>query len=119
MAFVAIGLQPETRGAISALERAAAAAGFRMILTSGFRDKAKQLELVRSGRAITPALPGRSTHNYGLAFDAVAPGHQEELGQLAERLGLFWGGRFRTPDPVHFQLVTFADWAWAIQEFRL
>ncbi|SRR5713101_3585981 len=121
MAFVAIGLHPETREKIVALQRAAREIGARLILTSGFRDIKKQADLVRTGRAITPARPGASTHNYGLAFDAVVEpaALTEAVGRLAPLVGLEWGGRFRHPDPVHYQIVYSSDWQRWVRENNL
>jgi len=121
MPFVAVGLHPETRQKIVALQRAARGIGARLILTSGFRDLKKQAELMRTGRAITPARPGASTHNYGLAFDAVVEPRslQEAVGALAPSVGLEWGGRFHRPDPVHFQIVYSRDWQRWVAENRL
>ena len=118
MAFKSMGLDPVTSKGIELLKVAARKRGLTFILTSGFRSFTEQAELIRSGRAITPAAPGRSTHNYGYAFDAVVPQglnspQQRALGQIGEALGLSWGGRFR--DPVHFQVVTPQDWARALQ----
>lgn len=108
MAVVYTGLHPVTLRAIEILSVLARRNRMPFRVTSAFRDLRKQAELVRSGRAITPAAPGRSTHNYGLAFDAVSFGHQLELAELGTALGLVWGG---PTDPVHFQIVTQADWA--------
>lgn len=112
---MAIGLHPITVKGIEMLKGAARKRGLRLVLTSGFRDLAKQAELIKSGRAITPAAPGYSTHNYGFAFDAVAsdPTRQTELGLLAESIGLSWGGRFN--DPPHFQILTSAEWKQALR----
>lgn len=50
----------------------------------------------------TPAPPGRSFHNYGLAFDLSAPLVELRwLGKVWEAWGGKWGGE---RDPVHFQV---------------
>lgn len=70
--------------------------GKRFVLTSGDRSCARQLEL--SG--------ANSYHLVGEAFDAqLQPYNREQqaqLGQLAERFGFRWGGRFKPYDDVHF-----------------
>lgn len=118
MPFVATGLHVETQRKIAALQKAARTIGARLILTSGFRDLKTQANLIASGRAITPALPGHSTHNYGLAFDAVVePAHlTDAVGRLAPSVGLEWGGKFARQDPVHYQIVYSRDWVrWVAQ----
>ena len=116
MAFVAMGLHQWTRQGISLLQDAARQRGIHTTLTSGFRSNSDQARLIASGKGITPAAPGRSTHNYGFAFDIVTtdPSRQTELGLLGEQLGLTWGGRFR--DPVHFQIVTTSWWRAALRQ---
>lgn len=113
MAVLYSGLHPLTRWGINELKKQARARGMKMVVTSAVRTLKKQEELIRSGRAITPALPGRSTHNYGLSFDAIVidRSRQGELGQLGESIGLWWGGRFGANDPVHFQVLSPALWA--------
>ena len=82
----------------------------RLVVTSGFRDSMKQAQLyerwVSGASAIPAAPPGRSLHNYGLAFDLARLGVDpfEDpllvwLGSLWSQLGGVHGGR---TDPVHF-----------------
>ena len=75
--------------------------------------------IVPRGPIVTKALPGRSWHNYGLAFDVLTLVHgrpdvrydrgaaddwYDEMGAIGERLGLEWGGRWeRMVDAPHFQ----------------
>jgi len=74
------------------------------------------------GCRITNARGGYSYHNYGLAFDVAVLDRgtlswidgvdvndndisdYEEIGNLGERLGLEWGGRWKFADMPHFQL---------------
>jgi len=86
----------------------ARASGFGVRVTSGFRSMAEQqrlYDLRQAGSHPLPvAPPGRSFHNYGLAFDAVVeypPGGQAALGRFWESLGGRWGG---DRDPVHFSI---------------
>lgn len=95
--------------------------GVRIRITSTFRSRRKQLALYRQREhsVLPAAAPGRSTHEYGLAFDAVSVDRdaQEWLGRLGESVGLIWGGRFRRPDPVHFQVVHPDVWqAWLTEQ---
>ena len=95
-------------------------------LNSGYRDFTDQLNKRerwdagnRTGLAVKPAAPGRSLHQYGLAID-MNPVHEdgttimakdsddiwEATGiiDIADRLGLRWGGRFSNRDAIHFDL---------------
>ena len=80
-----------------------------LIVTASRRTGAQQRELVRTGRSKTL----RSRHLTGEAFDVDVHGFAREsvprwwwygLGQLAEPLGLRWGGNFKGFwDPGHFE----------------
>ena len=80
----------------------------------------KQNQLTHDPKAFTPASPGTSLHEAGRAFDVnyssyVRP-KNDQTGQLeidasdlfkrivhnAKKSGLYWGGDFCNPDPVHF-----------------
>jgi len=83
----------------------------RLVVTSAFRSNAKQSQLYEAynrGESLIPAAPpGRSLHNFGLAFDLARLGKDPLtdpllawLGALWEAVGGQWGG---IRDPVHFQ----------------
>jgi peptidoglycan L-alanyl-D-glutamate endopeptidase CwlK len=67
---------------------------------------------------VTSARGGESWHNFRLAYDIVAfdsrrryvtDGSDQRylrIGEIGERLGLQWGGRWRKPDVSHFQLTS-------------
>jgi len=82
----------------------------RLVVTSGFRDMAKQKTLhdrwLRGESRIPAASPGRSLHNYGLAFDLARLGVDPFRDPLLEWLGSLWshvGGVYgQAADPVHF-----------------
>ena len=82
----------------------------RLVVTSGFRDMKKQAELYErwvSGLSEIPAAPpGRSLHNYGLAFDLARLGVDPFEDQLLVWLASLWSRVGGIPggvtDPVHF-----------------
>ena len=91
--------------------------GWEMIITSGYRDFAKQASLKRQNPKNARA--GYSEHNYGIALDMVAKKDGERLykssskgkwletgiPQIAKSMGFRWGGDFANyHDPVHFGL---------------
>jgi hypothetical protein len=79
--------------------------GIRVTVTSTRRSMGEQQRLYdrwKAGLSKYPAAkPGSSTHGLGLAFDlALDPPVYRAAGELWERLGFTWGGRFS--DPIHF-----------------
>lgn len=109
-------LHPVTATAIELLQREARRRGLPMRVTSTYRSIANQRALWlrwlnHDPRVITPAKPGLSTHNYGLGFDAVSPGRQNELIALGRSIGL----ATIPTDPVHFQILDPADWQAALR----
>lgn len=108
------GLHDVTAKQLGLLRELANYYGVRFDVTSGFRSIATQTELYRRRAAglhpLPVAVPGTSTHNYGLAFDAVAraPSSQADLVALAQAIGLVWAG---PRDPVHFQVIRQDDWS--------
>ena len=100
--------------------------GISIVLTQTLRTFAEQDVIyaqgrTKPGRIVTNARGGESYHNYGLAFDVavkskygltwdeladtnddlVADYHQ--VGEIAEELGLEWGGRWKFRDIPHYQ----------------
>lgn len=79
-------------------------------ITSGLRDPQKQLNMQlrwdqgnRAGLVTRPA--SRSWHTIGRAIDVDTSAQAFELyTAMMERQGARWGGRFRSTDPVHFDL---------------
>lgn len=74
-------------------------------VTSVRRSWWEQYKLYRrflAGRSSFPAKPpGTSYHEYGRAFDMVAPERTlRRLGALWQRMGGRWGGE---SDPIHFE----------------
>lgn len=57
----------------------------------------------RAGLTVRPAATSR--HSSGKAADVTHGGRHAEFGEIVERHGLKWGGRFSTPDWNHVE-----DW---------
>jgi len=99
------GLQPFMQPYAEWLLSVAPYAGARTArVTSVLRSRAQQQLLYRNwldGRSSFPAAPpGRSKHEYGLAFDMVT-----EPFSALHTLGGWWiraGGEWSKTDPIHF-----------------
>ncbi len=120
---VLAGVAPATLAAARALADLASAHGADITITSGLRTRTHQAQLYADSLAnahaglpfLPAALPGRSLHERGAAFDIAvlrpATGLTAEetyklLADLAPTLGLRPGYYFRTvSDPVHFELA--------------
>lgn len=86
----------------------------KIVIAEAYRSQARQNRLYKKGAATTTVR--KSKHTEGLAADiyfvdktgAIIPygkAPYDELGTIAESVGLCWGGRWKTPfDPGHFQL---------------
>lgn len=96
------GLHPALIPGAAALFNAATAAGLRPRLTSVRRSRTQQEVLysryLRGLSRLPAAPPGRSMHEYGLAWDMVA----DDLERIG-RTWISWGGEWFPSDPVHFQ----------------
>lgn len=80
--------------------------GIQITAREGYRTLAGQAAAVRSRGLYTQggfaAAPGKSFHNWGFALDVqISPQRWDEFGEVAEGLGLRWGGRFKQPEPWH------------------
>lgn len=96
------GLRPHFRPWAEGLLRVARLYELSPHVTSGFRSVEKQRRLyekyLRGEHPLPVAPPGKSMHNYGLAFDMISD-NNPWLGKVWE----FWGGRYGGQrDPVHF-----------------
>lgn len=91
--------------------------GWRFVVTSGNRTQSEQDRLFAQGRtAPGPVVTWtrRSRHIGGRAFDVTLFTHDgapcwespayRRAGEIGQRLGLVWGGRWKTPDEPHFEL---------------
>ncbi|MCM3772593.1 MULTISPECIES: M15 family metallopeptidase [Priestia] len=91
-----------------------------VMITEGFRSIEHQHKLYSQGRTtpgsiVTNAKDGYSSHNYGLAFDIALLDNNGEVdwtidrrwnkaGEIGKRIGLEWGGDWKTlKDYPHFQ----------------
>lgn len=93
--------------------------GYEMVLLEGYRSPTRQAQLSAQGRHVTQAGAYMSYHQYGLAADCAfyrdgklviserdpwAMRGYQLYGQLAERMGLTWGGRWTMSDLGHVEL---------------
>lgn len=113
-------LDARVRPRAAAFLRALEQHGIRYQVTSTLRTVARQQQLYaawRAGRNRYPvALPGRSTHNYGLALDLVHDGNQQTVTALARRAGLVW---FGAGDVVHYDVFGPSLWREILREAGL
>ena len=129
-------LLPHVRPYARALVNVAASNGVIIKVISGTRSLAEQAELFEKFKAGGPlaAPPGRSNHNYGIAFDVgvfvgsldpeQAKNYQPEsaaydvAGTLASDIGLTWGGHWiSSKDKPHYELRP--DWALDLSESQM
>jgi peptidoglycan L-alanyl-D-glutamate endopeptidase CwlK len=90
-----------------------------MALLEGYRSPARQDLLASMGGAVTNARAFQSWHQYGLAADCAfwrdgklvisekdpwAMRGYQLYGEVAEQLGLTWGGRWKMMDLGHTEL---------------
>ena len=93
--------------------------GYEMALLEGYRSPARQDELASAGSHVTNARAFQSWHQYGLAADCAfwrdgklvisekdpwAMRGYQLYGEVAESLGLTWGGRWKMMDFGHTEL---------------
>ncbi|MGZ5199681.1 MAG: M15 family metallopeptidase [Telluria sp.] len=93
--------------------------GYEMALLEGYRSPARQDMLAQLGNQVTNARAWQSWHQYGLAADCAfwrdgkivisekdpwAMRGYQLYGQVAESLGLTWGGRWAMMDLGHAEL---------------
>jgi peptidoglycan L-alanyl-D-glutamate endopeptidase CwlK len=93
--------------------------GYEMALLEGYRSPARQDALAQMGSAVTNARAFQSWHQYGLAADCAfwrdgklvisekdpwAMRGYQLYGEVAESLGLTWGGRWTMMDFGHTEL---------------
>lgn len=107
-------LHPYFRDQVIQLIEICRSKGIELAVVETYRTVAKQNEYKQLGKIYTRSSGGKSKHQYGLAVDVVPiidcipSWHNEvvwrKVGQVGEKLGLRWGGRWRHPyDPGHFE----------------
>jgi peptidoglycan L-alanyl-D-glutamate endopeptidase CwlK len=93
--------------------------GYDMVLIEGYRSPERQTQLASLGAQVTNAAAWQSYHQHGLAADSAfmragklviserdawaAKGY-ELYGEVAQRVGLTWGGRWQNADLGHVEL---------------
>jgi peptidoglycan L-alanyl-D-glutamate endopeptidase CwlK len=93
--------------------------GYDMVLIEGYRTPERQSRLLEQGSHVTQAAANMSYHQYGLAADSAflrdgkvviserdpwAMRGYELYGEVAEQVGLTWGGRWKLQDYGHVEL---------------
>lgn len=93
--------------------------GYDMVLIEGYRSPERQAALLEQGSHVTQAAAGMSYHQYGLAADSAffkdgkvviserdawAMRGYELYGEIAEQVGLTWGGNWKMQDYGHVEL---------------
>lgn len=124
--FDVSNLHPDFQKAALAFLEDAKAAGLDPRLQHSYRTAEEQDKLYAQGRTapgkiVTKAKGGQSNHNYGVAMDVVPgplvskPNWDPEnpmwgqLGQVAAKHGLEWGGNWKFQDKPHIQMAG-ANW---------
>lgn len=112
-ASVLATLTTDTRGAVRQLLAFARSRGIKFELREGLRSCARQNALYAQGRTtegpvVTWVQGCNSWHSFGRAVDIYISERCADYLQLAEfwenQIGGKWGGRFPTPDCLHFEL---------------
>lgn len=93
--------------------------GYDMVLIEGYRSAERQARLFEQGGHVTQAAANMSYHQYGLAADAAfyqdgkvviseadpwAMRGYQRYGEIAEQVGLTWGGNWKMKDFGHVEL---------------
>lgn len=113
-------LHPEMRARCLEFIEACRKSGLIVGISQTWRSKAEQDELYSQGRTkpgsiVTNCRYPYSPHNWGVAFDIYrndghgayndSDGWFKRCGQVGKKLGLFWGGDFKSfVDKPHFEL---------------
>lgn len=129
-------LHPKIRSLVYSFINELKTLGISYRAYSGFRNFEEQASLYGKGRSeqdlikvgvdkkhanptekkVTDSIPGKSFHNYGLAFDGVEIKNnvalwinprQQEIVKIALKYGLYWGGNFSIKDTPHFEFKNF------------
>lgn len=107
-------LHPFFRDKVAQLIQLCEVKGIALAIVEAYRTPAKQDEYKTLGAKYTRSGAGKSKHQYGMAVDVVPmvdciaqwedKALWKKVGLVGEKLGLRWGGRWRTLyDPGHFE----------------
>ena len=107
-------LYPSFRKRVEAILREAKLRGQEYVLFETYRSRERQAELFRQG---VTQLKTVGVHHYGLAADLVRrvngkltwDADYRLLGELADKQGLVWGGRWKFVDAAHVQAIPVKD----------
>jgi peptidoglycan L-alanyl-D-glutamate endopeptidase CwlK len=123
-----IPTQRAARTFMKNIPQAGLSQGFTVRILSGTRTFAEQASLFEKFQRGGPlaARPGRSNHNFGIAWDVgvfnergayiddlidkkamtskAVDAEYKKVGAHGKALGLFWGGDWSNPDYPHFQM---------------
>ena len=93
--------------------------GYDMVLIEGYRSPERQAKLFEQGAHVTQAGANMSYHQYGLAADSAfyrdgkvviserdpwAMRGYQLYGEIAQQVGLTWGGNWKMQDYGHVEL---------------
>ena len=110
------GVKPELVQKIILLKKLAKQKGIEFVITCGYRSQAEQDRLYAQGRTTAGrkvTWTRHSKHTQRIAVDVAIlkngkitwkPEDYFELGQLAQKIGLEWGGSWKVKDYCHLQL---------------
>lgn len=127
-------LNPKVKVLAEKLIALCKAKGITIAITQTLRTAEYQNALYAQGRTtpgkiVTNARAGQSSHESGRAFDFVLITNGKTdwdsrnknwrvVGEIGEKLGLEWGGRWKFVDLPHFQLLEGKTIAQCIKEFN-
>lgn len=109
-------LHPSFRRKVEWILAEARKRGQEFVLLETYRSKERQLELFDQG---VTQLKAVGVHHYGLAADLVRKvdgkltwsASYRLLGELSDKQGLVWGGRWKFVDAAHVQAIAVKDQA--------
>ena len=111
-------LKPELKVLMTKFLKECEKQGLNILVTQGFRSVQEQNNLyalgrTKPGKIVTNAKGIQSKHCKGMAFDicflvnkcASYNGDWEKVGSIGSKLGLIWGGYWKSfPDRPHFEI---------------
>lgn len=112
-------LSPLAKQACELFLQACEKQGVPIFITETYRSQERQDYLYEQGRSRTGAVvtwTRKSNHTGRMAWDiACSKPHSlynkeilKQAGEIAQQLGIIWGGSWKTPDMPHFEIKS--DW---------